>query len=371
MRGKGKKQISMLCVVSPDQRVPKNHPIRKIKALSDEALKNLSPVFDDLYCGNKGRESIPPERLLKSTILMALYSIPSERRFCQDLDFNLLYRWFLDMDLSEESFDHSSFTTNRARLLEHEVAQKFFQEIVVIARKSHLFSEEHFSVDGTLIEAWASMKSFRPKDEPPSGDGPNPSNGFKNPDVDFHGEERKNDTHESRTDPEAKLLRKGKGKEAKLCYTGHALMENRNGLLRDFWVTPSVGITESEAASAMLMGAGLQGTEEKTVTVAGDKGYDNAEFIAECRDRKIAPHVARNTGRNGGSALDEATALTVEYTISQRIRKRIEEIFGWIKTVGGFRKTRYIGLEKTQWAAYLVGSAYNLLRIVKLLGAAV
>jgi transposase len=358
MRGETGKQKSMMIVFNVEAKIRKDHPVRQIKALADEALVRLSPVFDGMY-SKTGRPSIPPERLLKSVLLMALYSVPSERQFCERLDLDFLFRWFLDMDVSEDAFDPTTFTQNRDRLLAHAVAEKFFHEVVLMARAKDLMSDEHFSVDGTLIEAWASMKSFRPRDEKPEdrpkGDGG--SNGW----VDFSGEKRSNATHASTTDPEANLLKKSKGQSAKLCYTGHALMDNRNGLLHDFWVTPSVGITEGEAAGAMLEGAGLRGSPERGISVGADKGYDNEGFVEDCRDLGIIPHVARK--KNG--AMDEATALTLGYSISQRLRKRIEEIFGWMKTVACFRKSRFIGLEKTRMAGYFVGTAYNLMRIAR------
>ena len=359
MRGETRKQASMMVVFNVEAKIRKNHPIRKIKALADDALKRMSPIFDGMYA-KTGRPSIPPEALLKSVLLMALYSVPSERQFCERLDLDFLFRWFLDMDVSEDAFDPTSFTQNRDRLLAHEVAEKFFHEVVLLAKAKELMSDEHFSVDGTLIEAWASMKSFRPDNKKPE-DRPG-TGGGRNGWVDFSGEKRSNETHTSTTDPDAKLLKKGKGKEAKLCYSGHALMDNRHGILRDFWVTPSVGITEGEAAGAMLAGAGLRGSKEKEITVGADKGYDNAGFVGDCRALGITPHAARK--KNG--ALDDATASTLGYSISLRVRKRIEEIFGWMKTVGGFRKTRFIGLERTQMAGYFVGAAYNLMRIARL-----
>jgi len=359
MRGEYQRQASLLCIVSPEQRVPKGHPLRGIKPLADEALKRLSGLFDEMY-SEEGRPSIPPERLLKATLLMALYSVRSERLFCEQLDYNLLFRWFLDMDVIEPSFDHSVFAKNRARLIAAEAAKGFFREVVALARERKLLSAEHFTVDGTLIEAWASLKSFRRKDgqgQPPKDDDPS------NPTVDFKGEKRSNATHESMTDPEARLYKKGKGKEAKLSYLGHALMENRQGLLVDIRVTQANGTAERETALAML-DENLPG--KKRLTVGGDKAYDTRDFVKGCRGLKVTPHVARNTERKGGSALDERTARHGGYGVSQRLRKRVEEIFGWLKTIGGLRKTRYVGPEKTQLFAYLTGAAYNLLRISRL-----
>ncbi|MGH7001171.1 MAG: IS5 family transposase [Stellaceae bacterium] len=359
MRGYDQPQTTMLTLVNPEQRVPANHPIRRIKTLAEAALKELAPLFEQMY-SEVGRPSIPPERLLKASLLMALYTVRSERMFCEQLDYNLLYRWFLDLNWDEPGFGHSSFTRNRVRLLEHEVAGEFFRIVVEQARALKLTSGEHFTVDGTLIEAWASLKSLRPKAErhedrtPPDDPG--------NPSVDFHGERRHNATHESSTDPEARLAKKGAGKEAKLCYTESVLMENRNGLIIDLRVGQATGRAEREQGLAMLEEVrGLQ-----RITVAGDKGYDTAEFIAGCRALNVTPHVAQNQRRPGGSALDLRTTGWSGYAVSQRIRKRVEEIFGWMKTVGNFRRTRYRGVQRTSLAAYLAGTAYNLLRIAKL-----
>ncbi len=358
MRGKSSDQMTMLTLCTPEQRVPKDHPLRPIKAIADEALKLLSRDFDAMY-SNVGRSSIPPERLLKASILMALYTVRSERLFCEQLDYNLLYRWFLDMDMVEPGFDHSTFSKNRERLLEHHIAEKFFIAVVEGARSAGLLSAEHFTVDGTLIEAWASMKSFRPREEKPEDREPPDDPG--NPTVDFRGKKRRNDTHASTTDPEAKLARKGKGKEAKLSFTAHALMENRNGLLVDFKVTEANGYAEREAALAMLRD-NVNGT--RRATVGADAGYDVASFVEACRNQQVTPHVAPH--RNGYSALDRRTTRYPGYEVSQWIRKRVEEIFGWMKTVGNFRRTRYRGVERTQHAAFLVGAAYNLLRVARL-----
>ena len=361
MRGISDKQMTMLSLVSPEQRVPQDHPIREIKALADQELARLSAVFDQMYA-TTGRPSIPPETVLKSLLLIALYSIRSERQFCEQLDYNLLFRWFLEMDLIEESFDHSVFSKNRERLMEHEVGRLFFDAVVGRARSLGLMSEEHFTVDGTLIEAWASLKSFRPTQEKPA-DCP-PSHDAGNPTVDFHGKKRSNATHQSTTDPEARLMRKGLGKEAKLCFGAHALMENRHGLLVDLTITPATGTSERKAAEAMLKRQARKRIWPKTL--GGDKGYDTHDFVAMLRGRKITPHVAANTERRGGSAVDGRTSRHATYQVSQRVRKRVEEIFGWMKTVGGFRKTRFKGRDKTQLSAWFVGAAYNLLRMARL-----
>jgi len=361
MRGEERRQRSMLVVVNLEERIPQEHPLRRIKQMADAALKELSPIFEQMY-SPLGRPSIPPERLLKASLLMALYTIRSERMLCEQLDYNLLFRWFLDMELDEPSFDHSSFTTNRDRLREHEIAGDFFRQIVAQAQMLGLLSNEHFTVDGTLIEAWASLKSFKRKDQKPGAGPDDPGN----PSVNFHGERRSNATHQSTTDPEALLARKGKGKEAKLCYSANALVENRNSLLIDFQVEPADGRAERRAAVAMA-DERLAGSHR--ITLGGDKGYDTRDFVATCRALTITPHVAQNDARPGGSALDARTTRHPGYAVSQWIRKRIEEAFGWMKTIGGLRKTRYRGRARVQMHAYLVGAAYNLLRIARLVAA--
>ncbi len=359
MRGRNNPQLSMLAFVDLDARIPADHPLRVVKRLADGALAELSPVFDRIYAAG-GRPSIPPERLLKAGLLIALYSIRSERAFCEELEYHLLYRWFLGMDLLESSFDASTFAKNRQRLLAHEVAQRFFDEVVVQADRLGLLSDEHFTVDGTLIEATASLKSFRRKDEASPAASPDDPG---NPTVDFHGERRSNATHASRTDPEARLMRKGKGKEAKLVFMGHALMENRNGLLVDFQLTSATGTAERDVVPVLLDEARERGFHPRTL--GADKNYDTRACVAALRQRKVTPHVAQNTtGRC--SAIDGRTTSWPGYGVSQRLRKRVEEIFGWMKTVGGFRRTRYRGLARTQFAGYLVGAAYNLVRMARL-----
>jgi len=359
MRGEERQQRTMLMVFDLEQRIPQDHPLRRIKQLAETVLRELSPSFDRMYSAT-GRPSIPPERLLKGSLLMALYTVRSERLLCEQLDYNLLFRWFLDMELDEASFDHSSFSANRKRLLGHEVAGEFFRGVVAQARALKLLSGEHFTVDGTLIEAWASLKSFRRKGAEASkrsDDDPG------NPSVNFHGERRSNETHQSTTDPEALLARKGKGKEAKLCYSANALAENRNFLLVDFQVEPADGRAERRAAEAM---ADERLAGRSRITLGGDKGYDTYGFVAACRALTITPHVAQNHARPGGSALDARTTRHPGYAVSQWLRKRIEEGFGWMKTIGGLRKTRYRGRARVQWHAYLVAAAYNLLRIARL-----
>jgi transposase len=359
MRGADTKQSSMLCLMSPESLVPAEHPLRRIKKLADAALAELSPVFDAMYAGT-GRPSIPPERLLKATLVMALYSVRSERQLCEQLDYNMLFRWFLDMDMVEPGFDHSTFTRNRERLLAHDVAAQFFEVVVRQARRAKLMSSEHFTVDGTLIEAWASIKSFKKKGAKDDGPPDDPGN----PMVDFHGEKRSNATHESSTDRESRLAKKSRGKEARLSFSGHALMENRHGLLCDFRIAEATGFAEREVALQMLTDR-IDGPTR--VTLGADKGYDTRDFVAGCRSLHVVPHVTQNTARSGGSAIDARTTHHAGYAVSQRIRKRVEEIFGWLKTVGGFRRTRFHGVAKTQLAAHLAGAAYNLLRIAKLL----
>lgn len=374
MRGADTKQSSMLCLMSPESRVPENHPLRGIKWIADEVLDDMSPLFDEMYA-ETGRPSVAPERLLKAMVLMALYTVRSERQFCEQLDYNLLFRWFLGMNMVEQSFDASTFSKNRERLMAHQVAHVFFHRVVEQARSAKLMSAEHFTVDGTLIEAWASLKSFKPKTE---GEhkarnqrkakwrgrrGKSHQGGPSNPTVNFHGQKRRNDTHQSTTDPEARLMRKGSGKEAKLSFSAHALMENRNGMLVDLRVAEASGTAERRVALDML-DDNLPG--QRRITLGADKGYHTRDFIDDCRERHVTPHVAN---KDKYSKLDRRTTTKPGYSISQRIRKRVEEIFGWAKTVGGFRRTRFRGTERTQLAAYIVGAAYNLTRMARLLPA--
>jgi transposase len=362
MRGQDKKQSSMLMLMSPEARVPLEHPLRAIKTLADAALAKLSPVFDAMYAEG-GRPSIPPERLLKSMLLMAFYSVRSERQFCEQLDYNLLFRWFLDMDMLEGSFVPTVFSHNRDRLIAHDVAGEFLRAVVEQARKARLMSADHFTVDGTLIESWASLKSLKKKGD----DDKTPPDDPGNPTVDFHGEKRSNETHESTTDPDARLARKGKGKEAKLSYSAHALIENRNGLVLDVQVDVADGYAERRMALEMLDN-NLPG--QRRITVGADKGYDTRDFIADCRARNVTPHVAQNITKQRGSNIDARTTSQPGYAVSQRIRKRVEEVFGWFKTVGNFRKTRFVGFGANQVAAHMLAAAYNLVRLPKLMGAA-
>ncbi len=360
MRGWREPEVLMLAFIDLEERVPKDHPLRTIKALADQALSKLSGTFDAMYA-KRGRPSIPPERLLKASVLISLYSVRSERAFCEELDYNLLFRWFLDMPLMEPSFDPTTFTKNRQRLLEHEIGRGLFDLVVEQAHEQGLLSDEHFTVDGTLIEAAASLKSFKPRDgQPPKTTDDDPGN----PSVDFHGEKRSNATHQSTTDSEARLLRKGKGKEAKLVFMAHALMENRNGMLVDFLMSQATGTAERDAAPQLIDQARKRRFRPKTL--GADKNYDTKNCVKQLRARGVTPHVSQNTnGRR--SAIDGRTTRHAGYRLSQRVRKRVEEIFGWMKTVGGFRRTRYRGLDRTGLAGYLVATAYNLVRMARLL----
>jgi transposase len=356
MRGDADEQLWALTPLTPDSFVPEDHPIRGLRRLADLALAKLSPTFKAMY-STTGRPSIPPERLLKAMLLMAFYSIRSERQLCERLRYDLLFKFFLGLQIAEDVFDHSTFSKNRERLLEHDVSRKFFLAVREEAQQRQLLSAEHFTVDGTLLDAWASLKSVRPRDD----DGP-PQSGGRNQSVDFRGQQRRNDSHVSRTDPEARLAKKARGEGARLAYAGHVLMENRNGLVVDVELTQATGRAEREAALRML---DRQERRRRRVTLGADKGYDSREFIAALRLRKVTPHVAQNeSGRR--SAIDGRTTSWRGYQRSQRVRKRVEEIFGWIKTVGGGRKLRFIGLARNRLWTEMTASAYNLVRVVRL-----
>lgn len=357
MRGASERQIPMFTTVSIDSLIRADHPIRRIRVIVDEVLAELDGEFDAMY-SQTGRPSVPPEQLLKATVLMALYSIRSERAFCERLNYDLLFKWFLDLPLEAQAFDPATFSKNRERLLKAEIADRFFEAVVRQAKLRRYCSSEHFSVDGTLLEAWASHKSFKPKD----GSGNDPDGPGRNAEVDFRGKPRSNDTHASTTDPEALLARKSNATAAKLSYAGHALMENRNGLLVDLELTQATGRAEREAATTML--SRLPKTKRRR-TVAADKAYDTAGFVDECRKQNITAHVAQNTtGRK--SAIDGRTTRHEGHAISQRIRKRIEEPFGWIKTIGGGRKLRYRGQKRNRSWFLLGGAVYNIIRIAAL-----
>jgi len=360
MRGSDKRSRELFSYVDLEQRVRQDHPLRAIRSLTDAALEALSADFAALYSG-LGRPSIPPEMLLRAMLLQAFYSIRSERQLMERLEFDLLFRWFVGMGVDDPVWDHSTFSKNRDRLLDGEIAAKFLTAVLAQPRVKRLLSSEHFSVDGTLIEAWASVKSFRPK-EPPEGGGTSEGR-QRNAPVDFKGEKRRNETHRSTTDPDARLYRKGPGMEAKLCFIGHALMENRSGLIVDTRLTRVSGHAERLAALDMIQGFA---DRPSAITLGGDKGYDAADFVEELRAIKVRPHVAQNTsGRR--SAIDKRTTRHPGYVASQRIRKRIEEAFGWMKTVGGLRKTKLRGLPKVDWVFSFVAAAYNLVRAPKLI----
>ena len=355
MRGERERQANIMLAVTPETFVPEDHPLRRIKALVDDCLQQLSPRFDEMYA-RSGRPSIPPEHLLKGSLLIALYSVRSERQFCEQLRYNLLFKWFLDLNVDEAPFDASSFSKNRARLLEAEVARAFLAEVVAEAGRRRLLSDEHFSVDGTLLEAWASLKSYRPRDEqePPSG------SGGRNAEVDFRGQRRSRETHVSTTDAEARLYRKGSQQEAKLSYLGHALSENRHGLVVDVELTEADGHGERTAALTMLARS-VRGR----ATLGADRGYDTRDFVAAVRARGVTPHVAQND-RGRRSAIDGRTTRHRGYGRSLRQRKLVEEVFGWVKTVGGGRKLRYVGRERNRAWLELTAAAYNLVRMSRL-----
>jgi transposase len=357
MRGSDHQQADMYSYLSPEQRVRANHPLRAIRAMADEALQNMSERFDAMYA-KTGRPSIPPEKLLRAQLIQMLYSIRSERLLMEEIDYSMLFRWFVGMNLDEAVWDVTVFTKNRNRLLEGDVAREFLRQVVALAQAQGLTSDEHFTVDGTLVEAWASLKSFQRKDDqkrPPDDPG--------NPTVNFHGESRSNETHESTTDPDALLARKGSGKEAKLSYNGNLLTENRNGLIVNTELFQANGTAERDAALILL--EQIPGT--RRVTVGADKGYDTKDFIAECRNLNVTPQVAQNLKRNGGSAVDSRTTRHDGYAVSQRKRKRIEECFGWLKTIALMRKVRHRGIEKVGWVFTFASAAYNLVRMRNLM----
>jgi transposase len=360
MRGEDERSGSLFSYVDLETRVGQAHPLRVVRAIVNEALAALAGEFSGLY-SPMGRPSIPPEKLLRAMLLQAFYSIRSERQLMERLEFDLLFRWFVGLGVDDAAWDHSTFSKNRERLLEGDVAAKLLNAVLAQPRVKRLLSTDHFSVDGTLIEAWASMKSFKPKDggEPPT------QGGGRNSEADFHGEKRSNETHASTTDPEAKLYRKGPGKEAKLCFMGHALMENRNGLVVDACLTQADGHAERIAALHMIE---PRADRPQAITLGADKAYDVADFVNELRSMKVTPHVAQNTsGRS--SAIDGRTTRHAGYASSQRIRKRIEEVFGWMKTIAGQEKTKFRGRERVGWAFAFAAAAYNLARLPKLLAA--
>jgi len=352
MRGSDEQDSWMFSYISAEKRVPKDHPLRGIRTMVDVVLGELSPRFDGLYA-KTGRPSVAPEKLLRALLLQVLYSVRSERLLMEQLDYNLLFRWFVGLSMDDAIWDATVFSKNRDRLLEGDIARAFFERVLCHARAQGLMSDEHFTVDGTLIEAWAGQKSFKKK-----GGGDRPTDDPGNPTVDFKGEKRRNDTHQSTTDPDARLFKKAKGQESKLCYLGHVTMENQNGLAVNARITRATGTAERAAALEML--EELPG--DHRLTVGADKAYDTKDFVRESRRRNVTPHVAQND-KNRASAIDDRTTRHTGYLISQRKRKRVEEIFGWLKTVALLRKTRHRGLARVGWMFTFGVAVYNLVRM--------
>ena len=371
MRGSTDRQMTICTVVDPGDLIPEQHPIRRVRPFVESALARLEPTFEAMYA-KVGRPSIPPEQLLKASVLMALYSIRSERQFCERLQYDLLFKWFLGLNVEDPAFDATSFSKNRERLMDNLVSKLFFQAVLEEARQRHLLSNQHFTVDGTLLESWASLKSLerkpnlggQQKSKRRRGGGPKgPRGGNRNPEVNWRGERRSNETHKSKTDPEARLARKG-AVPAKLCYAGHVLMENRNGLVVDVELSEANGRAERETGLRMLH---RLGRKKGRITVGADKGFDSKDFVQGCRELGVTPHIAQNTTRvRGRSAIDGRTVKRAGYAVSQRMRKRIEEIFGWVKTVGGGRRLRFIGRRRNQLWVEMTGAAFNLVRMSNL-----
>ena len=361
MRGADEQPGSMFSYVSLEERVPPDHPLRAIRRITDRALERLSPRFGTLYV-HFGRPSIPPEQLLRALLLQALYTIRSERQLMEQLEYNLLFRWFVGLGIDDAVWSPTTFTKNRDRLLDGDIAAAFFDAVLIHANTTRLLSDEHFTVDGTLLEACASHKSFTPRDTPPP-DGPGAGGG--NPMVDFRGQRRTNVTHQSTTDPDARLYRKSDGRPAQLAYGGHLLMENRSGLIVDARVTPADGYGERDAALVMV-----SGRPGGRITLGADKGYDYPGFVAELRHMGVTPHVAQHLTDRRGSAIDGRTTRSVGYALSQRKRKLVEQAFGWLKTVGGLRKLRHRGGRLVEWIFTFTAAAYNIVRMRRLLTAA-
>jgi len=359
VKGRDQIQPALMVTITLETFVADDHKLRPVRKIVNSILSDCQPEFESMY-SNIGRPSIPPEQLLRALLLMVLYTIPSERALMDHIRYNLLFRWFVGLHADEEVWDVTVFTKNRDRLLEAEVARLFFEGVKFHAVARRLMSEDHFSVDGTLLEAWASHKSFQPI--PPKDDesANPPTRGGSNPDVDFKGKTRTNDTHRSVSEPDARLARKGEGKEARLCLSGNVLMENRNGLIVDAEVLLVEGNHETQAALSLLADHAARGS-----TVGADKLYDNSEFVDGCRSLGIVPHVAQNT-KNRSSRIDGRTTKHTGYDVSQNKRKRVEEIFGWMKTVGGLRKLRYRGRRRVNWIFAFCSAAFNLVRIVNL-----
>ena len=355
MRGPDEQTHDMFSYLSPEARVRPDHPLRAIRRMTDEVFKRLSPRFARLY-SEMGRPSIPPEQLLRALLLQSLYTIRSERLLMEEIDYSILFRWFIGLSLDEPIWSPTTFSKNRDRLLEGDIAAAFFDAVRAEAEAAGLLSDEHFTVDGTMLEAWASLKSFQRKDVGPSAPPDDPGN----PTVNFHGETRKNDTHASTTDPDAQLFRKGKGKEAKLAYLGHVLLDNRHGLVANVCATAATGTAERDAAVVLLT------AEDHAKTVGGDKNFDVASFVAAVRELDVTPHVAQKAH----SAIDARTTRHAGYEVSQRKRKLIEQVFGWMKTVGGLRKLRHRGGALVDWVLTFTAAAYNLVRMRTLLARA-
>lgn len=355
MRGAQDKQKALFSYVSQEDRIPEDHPLRTLRGLVDPVLEKLSPRFAELYA-EAGRPSIPPEYLLRALLVQILYTIRSERLLMEQLNYNLLFRWFVGLSMDDGVWNHSVFSKNRDRLLEGDIATEFLKQVLNQARSHGLLSDEHFTVDGTLIEAWAGQKSFQKKGKRSKSDPDDPGN----PTVDFHGEQRLNDTHQSTTDPEAQLYKKSKGKEAKLSFMGHVVMDNRHGLVVATSYTQSTGRAERQAAQKMVVTVKRNRTGR--LTVGADKNYDTHDFIKEMRALKVTPHIAQNT-TNRSSAIDQRTTRHDGYLVSQRKRKLVEEIFGWLKTIGLMRKTRHKGVERGGWMFTFTNAVYNLIRI--------
>lgn len=359
MRGDDTKTEAMFYYLSPESMIPQDHPIRPLRKMVDQALAELSPEFDKMY-SRIGRPSVPPEKLLKGLLLQTLFTLRSVRQLMDQVKYNILFKWFLGLAIDDKVWDHSTFSQNQDRLIDTDIALKFLERIQAQAEKAGLISKEHFSVDGTLIEAWASIKSFRPKAEETP-----PPKETRNDDVDFRGTKLKNETHGSNTDPDCRIYKKSAGSAAKLCYMGHLLMENRNGLIVVPSVTHATGTAEREAAEEMVE----QVAGDRRITLGGDKNYDTAELVLALRKLKVTPHVAANTERKGGSAIDGRTTRHPGYAVSQKFRKRIEEAFGWMKTIGNLRKIKYRGIPRVSWHFIFTAAVYNLVRM-RNLGAA-
>ena len=367
MRGSDRATGVLFSYVDLEARVARGHPLRVIREIVNDVLRGLDAEFAELY-GNSGRDSIPPERLLRASLLQAFYSVRSERQLMEQIDYNLLFRWFVGLGIDDPVWDHSTFSKNRDRLLDADVAAKFLEAVLRHSKVKRFLSHEHFSVDGTLVEAWASMKSVRARDG--SDDPPGPG---RNADADFHGKRRRNDTHASTTDPDAKLYRKGAGKAAKLCFMGHALMENRSGLIVKADVSQAGGTAERDAALDMIAAHASGST--RRLTLAGDKGYDAADFVGNLRRMHITPHIAQHqyvtkTGKVRRSNIDRRTTRHPGYATSQRVRKRIEEAFGWAKMIAGLGKTKFRGVRRVSFQFTFAMAAYNLIRLPRLLGEA-